>query len=123
MMDALKAHLASLGWKNIFVDFLPDSKDTPECVALMLWNHTVETISDGGGIYYVQIQVRRKQAQDAYKRCKALFLSLNSGIDEDIFELPGAGPCVLRHRRGPTILARDATTTTYYCEIALYGDI
>lgn len=123
MIDALSDFLTSQGYTDIYIDNLPDEATAPEAIGIFCWNNTVAEINDGSGIFYVQLQVRRKTAADAHKVCGDLFKLLDSGLDEQPLQLNDDHWCIARSRRGPLILDRTPTTTTYYCEIALWGEV
>lgn len=122
MIDALKAFLEEKGYSEIFVDNIPDENTAPEAIGLFCWSHTVADINDGSGTFLVQIQVRRRTRQAAKTICNELFTLLDSGLDEEPIRLTESKWCIARPRRGAVILDRTAQTTTYYCEIALWGE-
>ena len=122
MIDALKAFLEGEGYTDIFADNLPPEAAAPEAIGLFCWSHTVADINDGSGTFLIQIQVRRKTRQKAKAICDELFVLLDSGLDEDPIQFTENKWCIARPRRGAVILERTAQTTTYYCEIALWGE-
>ncbi len=122
MIDALKAFLEEKGYTDICLDGMPTEAAAPEAIGLFCWSHTVADISDGSGTFLIQIQVRRKTRQAAKTICDELFALLDSGLDEEPIRLTENKWCIARPRRGAIILDRTALTTTYYCEIALWGE-
>jgi hypothetical protein len=116
----LKTFLTAHGYTNIGVDTMPDKPD--DCVGLFLWDHTVPEINDGSGIRYVQIRVRRMDADTAYADAFTLFTLLDSGIDEERIQLTDDRWCIARPRRGPKKMDAAANgRTTYYIEVGLWG--
>ena len=126
MIDALKAFLEEKGYTDISLDGMPTEAAAPEAIGLFCWSHTAADISDGSGTFLIQIQVRRKTRQAAKTICDELFVLLDSGLDEEPIRLTEEQDrilrCIARPRRGAIILDRTALTTTYYCEIALWGE-
>lgn len=122
MHYALKEYLSKLGYSNIYCDFMPDVSKGIEAINLSKFEHTVDEINDGSGVQYIQIQVRRNTAEEAYKVCSKLFNLINSGTEEKVIDLTDEKFCVARPRQGPILLERGEGYTTYYCEIALWGD-
>lgn len=122
MIDALKAFLETKGYSDIFLDNMPEEQKNPEAIGLFCWSHTVADINDGTGTCLVQIQVRRKTRDEAKEICSELFTLIDSGLDEEQIQLTESKWCIARPRRGAKILDRTALTTTYYCEIALWGE-
>ena len=122
MHYALRNYLLNNGYTNVYCDFMPDVSKQLEAINLSKWDHTVADINDGSGLAYIQIQARRSTAQEAYKVCSELFQKLDSGTEERIINLTDEKFCVARPRRGAVILDRGEGYTTYYCEIALWGD-
>lgn len=123
MIDALSDFLVNQGYTNVYIDNLPDEATAPEAIGIFCWDNTVAEINDGSGTFYVQLQVRRKTAVEAYEVCRELFKLLDSGLDEQKLQLNDSRWCIARPRRGPVIIDRTSNTTTYYCEIALWGEI
>ena len=123
MIDALSDYLIGQGYTNIYIDTLPDEATAPEAIGIFCWNNTVVEVNDGSGTFYAQIQVRRKTATEAQKVCRDLFKLLDSGLDEQKLQLNDKHWCIARPRRGSLIIDRTANTTTYYCEISLWGEI
>ncbi len=122
MIDEVKAFLEAKGYSDILLDNMPEEQKCPNAIGLFCWSHTVANINDGTGIFLVQIQVRRKTRYEAKKICSELFTLLDSGLDEEPIQLTESKWCIARPRRGAVILDRTAQTTTYYCEIALWGE-
>lgn len=123
MIDALSDFLINQGYTNVYIDNLPDELAAPEAIGIFCWDNTVAEINDGSGTFYVQLQVRRKTADEAYTVCRDLFKLLDSGLDEHPLQLNDNHWCIARPRRGSLIINRTSNTTTYYCEIALWGEI
>ena len=121
MRQALRSYLAQHGYQNVMIDFMPDEKDAPECLYLGFWHHNLGEYHDGTSTRYVQIQARRRTAEEAVRVCDNLIALLDSGDDEDVLHLTPDCWCIARPRRGPVIHARGAATITYACEIALWG--
>lgn len=122
MIEALKTFLEENGYTDISVDNMPTEAAAPEAIGLFCWSHTVADINDGSGTFLIQIQVRRRTRQAAKGICNELFALLDSGLDEELIQLTESKWCIARSRRGAVILNRTAQTTTYYCEIALWGE-
>lgn len=122
MIDALRAFLEEKGYTDIAIDNMPTEAAAPEAIGLFCWSHTVADINDGSGTFLIQIQVRRKTRREAKAICDELFVLLDSGLDEDPIQLTESKWCIARPRRGAVILERTAQTTTFYCEIALWGE-
>ena len=123
MIDALSDFLIGQGYTNVYIDNLPDESSATEAIGIFCWDNPVAEINDGSGTFYVQLQVRRRNASEAYDVCIDLFKLLDSGLDEQPLQLNDDHWCIARPRRGPVIIDRTASTTTYYCEIALWGEI
>lgn len=104
MHYALRDYLLTSGYTNIYCDFMPDVSKQLEAINLSKWDHTVADINDGSGLAYIQIQVRRSTAQEAYRVCSELFQKLDSGTEERIINLTDEKFCVARPRRGAIIL-------------------
>lgn len=121
MHYALREYLLNNGYTNIYCDFMPDVSSQLEAINLSKWNHTVAEINDGSGLTYIQIQVRRTAAEEAYRVCSELFNLIDSGTEETVINLTDEIFCIARPRRGAIILERGEGYTTYYCEIALWG--
>lgn len=121
MHYALKEYLLAKGYTNIYCDFMPDVSKQLEAINLSKWDHTVADINDGSGLTYIQIQVRRTAAEEAYRVCSELFNLIDSGTEETVINLTDEIFCIARPRRGAIILERGEGYTTYYCEIALWG--
>ncbi len=122
MIDELKDFLEAKGYSDIFPDNMPDEQKNAEAIGLFCWSHTVANINDGTGTFLVQIQVRRRTRQAAKAICDELFSLIDSGLDEEPIQLTESKWCIARPRRGAVIFDRTAQTTTYYCEIALWGE-
>lgn len=122
MIDALKDFLLGKGYTNVYADFLPDPSNQRDVIALAKWQHTFGEINDGTGLHFIQIQVRRRTAEEAQRVCRELFLLLDSGIDETPLPLTPETFCIARPRRGPVLMERTNQYTKYYCEIALWGE-
>lgn len=93
-----------------------------EAIGLFCWSNTVANINDGSGTFLIQIQVRRRTRQAAKAICDELFSLLDSRLDEESIQLTESKWCIARPRCGAVILDLTAQTTTYYCEIALWGE-
>ena len=122
MLDALKSYLTAQGYTGICIDTMPDVSKQRDVIYLGKWDHTVADINDGTGVQYIQIQVRRGTYDEAHTICDALFKLLDSGLDEKRLQLTPDVWCIARPRRGPLILERGGTHTTFYCETALWGE-
>lgn len=122
MHYALREYLLNNGYTNVYCDFMPDVSKQLETINLSKWDHTVADINDGSGLTYIQIQVRRSTSEEAYKVCSELFNKLDSGTEETVINLTEKVFCIARPRRGAIILERGEGYTTYYCEIALWGE-
>lgn len=122
MLDALKSYLTAKGYKDIYLDYMPDPSKQLDVIYLGEWSHTVPAINDGTGIHYIQVQVRRAAYSQAQEDCTSLFSLLDSGVNETLIPLTDEVSCILRPRRGPTILERGETPhVTFYFELALWG--
>lgn len=122
MHYALREYLLNSGYTNVYCDFMPDVSRSIEAINLSKWDHTVGSINDGSGMHYIQIQVRSATAEQAYKTCSEIFALLDSGTEETVINLTDEIFCIARPRRGANILERGEGYTTYYCEIALWGE-
>lgn len=122
MIEALADYLSQQGYNNIYCDFMPDEQTRPDCIGLYCWSHTVAELNDGSGIFFVQVQVRRSSYDEAKTVCKELFALLDSGLDEEQIQLTAERWCIARPRRGAVLLDRTVKSTTFYCEIALWGE-
>lgn len=123
MIDALSDFLISHGYTNVYIDNLPDEAAATEAIGIFCWDNPVAEINDGSGTFYVQLQVRRSTSAEAHKVCNDLFKLLDSGLNEQLLQLNDDHWCIARPRRGAVIIDRTSNTTTYYCEIALWGEI
>lgn len=121
MLEALTEFLKSKGYSNIFGDFLPAKERQNDVIFLSEWSNPIAEINDGSSVHFVQIQVRRRTYKAAKAVCTELFLMLDSGLDENLFQLTDTVFCIARPRRGPLILERSETHTTFYYELALWG--
>lgn len=116
----LKAYLIANKYSDISRDMLPDKPD--ECIGLFLYVHKTPLISDGTGTYYVQIQVRRRDGDDAYNIAFELFTLLDSGEDEKLIWLTEKRFCIARPTAGPKKMSTDESgRTVYYTEISFWG--
>lgn len=122
MLDALKSYLTAKGYKDICLDYMPDPSKQLDVIYLGEWSHTVPAINDGTGVHYIQVQVRRATYSQAREACFSLFFLLDSDVNEALIPLTDEVSCILRPRRGPTILERgDTPHVTFYFELALWG--
>ena len=122
MIQELKSYLIAQGYENISVDFMPDEKLTPEAVYLGQWDHSLGEFHDGTSSRYVQIQVRRYNAEGARADCNRILALLDSGTEEEVIHLSPKVWCIGRPTRGATIISRTNNTTTYYGEVTLWGE-
>lgn len=122
MIEALAEYLESLGYDNVYCDYLPDVSQQRDCIYLGKWDHTLPLINDGTGVQYIQIQVRRKDYTTANADCNAIFKLLDSGLEEKVLHLTDTHWCIARPRRGPLLLDRGTNYTTFYFELALWGE-
>ena len=118
MVEALQTWLMSQGYTNIYLDSLPPSGDA---IRLFCWDHKLNRLSLGPGTEYVQVSVRRSDYDEAKAVSNELTALLDSGPDEDDFELSPGMFCVIRPRRGPVLSERNNKEHTFYFEIALCG--
>ena len=121
MLDELKQYISSCGYENIVTGTLPDPQTQLNVICVNEWDCTVSEINDGTGVHYIRIHVRRSVYQDAQDVCKELFEKLDSGPDETLFHLTPDCFCIARPLRGPLISEQGASSTTFYCELALWG--
>ncbi len=121
MLTALQSYLTAQGYSNVCCDFMPDINTAVQAINITKWNHIVDSINDGTGTHYIQVQCREDTYQKAYQTCKSIFELLDSGIDETLINLKDDIFCIARPRRGPIIYERGECYTTMYCEIALWG--
>lgn len=122
MLEALKEYLLSQGFRDVYLDYMPDPSKQLDVIYLGEWSHAVASIHDGTGVHYIQVQVRRSTYERAKGDCIRLFQLLDSGVDETLFSLSDSTSCIIRPRRGPTILERGETPhVTFYFELALWG--
>ena len=122
MLDALKDYLVSQGYTNVFADYMPPFSTQPELIYISCWNHSIAEMNDGTGVYYIQVQVRRTDPAAARQVCTDIFKLLDSGLDEKLIELNADSWCIARPRRGVLLLDRTTEITTYYYELALWGE-
>jgi hypothetical protein len=121
-LDDLKAYLTEQDYTDIFRDTMPDQPD--ECIGLFLWAHQIPSPNLGSGTRYVQIQVRRKDGDDANAVAFEIFSLLDSGADETPIILAEGRQCIARPIKGPRKMTdTDApkNLTTYYVEISFWG--
>lgn len=121
MLAALQVYLKGQGYNNIYCDFMPDTNTTVQAINITEWQHIVGNINDGTGTHYIQVQCRDSTYQKAYETCKSIFELLDSGTDETLINLTEDIFCIARPRRGAVIYERGENYTTFYCEIALWG--
>lgn len=117
----MKTYLEAQGHANISTDVIPADPD--EIVALFCWNHQPDRPGFSSGPRYVQVRVRRYDADQARAACQAITDLLNSGADESPIPLTYPGKVIGWVRRFPILMERTDTTVTYYSEIALWGKI
>lgn len=122
MIEALREFLQQQNCGSVYCDFMPDEQTQPEAIGLFCWSNTVAELNDGSGTFFVQMQVRRSSYDEAKTVCKELFALLDSGLDEEQIQLTAERWCIARPRRGPVLLDRTVKSTTFYCEIALWGE-
>ncbi len=122
MIRALADFLEEQGYSGICIDVMPDAEKQLDTIYLGKWSHTVSEINDGTGVQFVQIQVRRTTYDEAYSLCDELFKLLDSGLDEAVIHLNPEHWCIARPRRGPIIMERASNYTTFYYELALWGE-
>lgn len=118
--EDLKAYFESKGFTDIYRDYLPDKPD--ECIGLFLWAHSVPLINDGSGTRYVQVQVRRKDTDEAYRIASELCALLDSGLDEKTIHLTADRWCIARPQNLPKKINGDGKVAVYYFETAMWGD-
>lgn len=104
---------------NIYTDFLPPAPD--EVIALFCWEHAPDRPGSTTGPRYVQVRVRRYDAEQARAECQAICALLESGLDELPIPITYPGRAIGWVRRFPVLMDRAETTVTYYAEIALWG--
>jgi hypothetical protein len=119
LLAAVKTFLESKGYTNIFTDYWPAEPD--EIIGLFCWDHTGPPITDGTSTRYIQVRVRRYDADQACSVCQAITTLLDSGTDETPIPLTYPGAVIGRPRRFPRLMERDERTATYYSENALWG--
>ena len=121
MLDSLKTYLQNQGIDNIFLDFMPAVEKCVNAVDLAEWNNVVNN-GDNSSQHYIQVQVRRESYDLAKSDCKYILGLLDSGIDETPIQLTENTFCISRIRRRATILSRGEGYTTFYGEIAVWGN-
>lgn len=121
MLDALKSYLESRGYPDVFVIQAPDPGQQRDMITLIEWNHTMGDPNDGTGTHYVQVQVRRAGTEEARGLCIELFRLLDSGPEEILIDLTPEDFCIARPKKGPLLLESGEEYTTFYFELALWG--
>jgi len=121
MLESLKNYLQNQGIDNIFLDFMPPVENGVEAVDLAEWNNVVNS-GDNSSQHYIQVQVRRESYDLAKNDCQRILELLDSGIDETPIQLTENTFCISRIRRRATILSRGEGYTTFYGEIAVWGN-
>ena len=122
MLESLKSYLQSQGFDNIYLDFMPPVENGVEAVDLAEWNNIVNN-GDNSSQHYIQVQVRRESYDLAKSNCQRILELLDSGIDETPIQLTENTFCISRIHRRATILSRGEGYTTFYGEIAVWGNI
>ena len=121
MLDRLKSYLQNQGFENIFLDFMPAVEKSVNAVDLAEWNNVVNS-GDNSSQHYIQVQVRRESYDLAKSDCQRILELLDSGIDETPIQLTENTFCISRIRRREVILSRGEGYTTFYGEIAVWGN-
>ncbi len=121
MLDSLKTYLQNQGFENIFLDFMPAVEKSVNAVDLAEWNNVVNS-GDNSSQHYIQVQVRRESYDLAKSDCQRILELLDSGIDETPIQLTENTFCISRIRRREVILSRGEGYTTFYGEIAVWGN-
>ena len=121
MLDSLKTYLQNQGFENIFLDFMPADEKSVNAVDLAEWNNVVNS-GDNSSQHYIQVQVRRESYDLAKSDCQRILELLDSGIDETPIQLTENTFCISRIRRREVILSRGEGYTTFYGEIAVWGN-
>ena len=121
MLDSLKTYLQNQGFENIFLDFMPAVEKCVNAVDLAEWNNVVNS-GDNSSQHYIQVQVRRESYDLAKSDCQRILELLDSGIDETPIQLTENTFCISRIRRREVILSRGEGYTTFYGEIAVWGN-
>ena len=121
MLDSLKTYLQNQGFENIFLDFMPAVEKSVNAVDLAEWNNVVNS-GDNSSQHYIQVQVRRESYDLAKSDCQHILELLDSGIDETPIQLTENTFCISRIRRREVILSRGEGYTTFYGEIAVWGN-
>lgn len=121
MLESLKSYLQSQGFENIFLDFMPPVEKCVNAVDLAEWNNVVNN-GDCSTQHYIQIQVRRESYDLAKSDCQHIIELLDSGTAERLIQLTSETFAVIRIRRGSVILSRGEGYTTFYGEIAVWGN-
>lgn len=118
LMD-LKTYLSERGFANIYRDYKPDKPDS--VISLFVYGATVD--DGGGGLRWLQIQVRDKNPDVAFSICWSLSTMLDSGLEEELIYLSEQRPVICRPKSRPKHMERDdKERTTYYCELAIIGE-
>ena len=121
MLESLKTYLQNQGIDNIFLDFMPAVEKCVNAVDLAEWNNVVNS-GDNSSQHYIQVQVRRESYDLAKSDCQRILELLDSGIDETPIQLTENTFCISRIRRREVILSRGEGYTTFYGEIAVWGN-
>ena len=121
MLDSLKTYLQNQGIDNISLDFMPPVEKCVNAVDLAEWNNVVNS-GDNSSQHYIQVQVRRESYDLAKSDCQRILELLDSGIDETPIQLTENTFCISRIRRREVILSRGEGYTTFYGEIAVWGN-
>ena len=121
MLASLKVYLQNQGIDNIFLDFMPAVEKCVNAVDLAEWNNVVNN-GDNSSQHYIQVQVRRESYDLAKSDCQRILELLDSGIDETPIQLTENTFCISRIRRREVILSRGEGYTTFYGEIAVWGN-
>ena len=121
MLASLKVYLQNQGIDNIFLDFMPAVEKSVNAVDLAEWNNVVNS-GDNSSQHYIQVQVRRESYDLAKSDCQRILELLDSGIDETPIQLTENTFCISRIRRREVILSRGEGYTTFYGEIAVWGN-
>lgn len=123
MLDDLKLYLEQEGISGIYLDLMPPVESGIDAVNLSEWDNVISPDgNDGTSTHYVQIQVRRTSYNLAKQDCKKILILLDSGMEEKLIWLTDDICCIARPRRGATILERGEGYTTFYCELAIWGE-
>lgn len=116
--DAFASWLGELQHSPVFYEFMPDEPD--ELLAFFVYSTVPETQTIKRN---VQIQVVRKDLMQAYIDAFKLSLILDSGIDEEKFNLPDGRWAIIRPLAKPRSLGYDhKRRSKYYIEIAVISE-